>query len=49
VPIARDSAVLEAGIDANITKRLTLGLTYSGQYGSGVRDNAVLGNILWKF
>ncbi|MBX3907529.1 autotransporter domain-containing protein, partial [Burkholderia cepacia] len=49
VPIARDSAVLEAGIDANITKRLTLGLTYSGQYGSGVRDNAILGNILWKF
>ncbi|HIC7215319.1 TPA: autotransporter domain-containing protein, partial [Burkholderia stabilis] len=49
VPIARDSAVLEAGIDANITKRLTLGLTYSGQFGSGVRDNAVLGNILWKF
>ncbi|KVH56874.1 hypothetical protein WS89_23165 [Burkholderia sp. MSMB1072] len=27
VPIARDSAVLEAGIDANVTKRLTLGLT----------------------
>ncbi|RQR24950.1 autotransporter domain-containing protein, partial [Burkholderia sp. Bp9143] len=49
VPIARDSAVLEAGIDAAITKRLTLGLTFSGQYGSGVRDNAVLGNILWKF
>ncbi|MCA3932948.1 autotransporter domain-containing protein, partial [Burkholderia sp.] len=49
VPIARDSAVLEAGIDATITKRLTLGLTYSGQYGSGVRDNAILGNILWKF
>ncbi len=49
VPIARDSAVLEAGIDANVTKRLTLGLTYSGQYGSGVRDNAILGNILWKF
>ncbi|RQR45360.1 autotransporter domain-containing protein, partial [Burkholderia sp. Bp9140] len=49
VPIGRDSAVLEAGIDASITKRLTLGLTFSGQYGSGVRDNAVLGNILWKF
>ncbi|HDR8862172.1 TPA: autotransporter domain-containing protein, partial [Burkholderia territorii] len=49
VPIARDSAVLEAGIDAAITKRLTLGLTFSGQYGGGVRDNAVLGNILWKF
>ncbi len=49
VPIARESAVVEVGVDASITKRLTLGLTLSGQYGSGVRDNAILGNILWKF
>ncbi|MGG2047311.1 autotransporter-associated beta strand repeat-containing protein [Burkholderia gladioli] len=49
VPIARDAAVVELGIDANLTRRLKLGLTYSGQYGSGVRDNAVLGNLLWKF
>ncbi|KGR96197.1 autotransporter domain-containing protein [Burkholderia sp. ABCPW 111] len=49
VPIARDSAVLELGIDASVTKNLTLGVSYSGQYGSGVRDNAVLGNALWRF
>ncbi|PCE32533.1 autotransporter domain-containing protein [Burkholderia ubonensis] len=49
VPIARDSAVLELGLDASVTKNLTLGVSYSGQFGSGVRDNAVLGNILWKF
>ncbi|KWF08630.1 autotransporter domain-containing protein [Burkholderia ubonensis] len=49
VPIARDSAVLELGVDASVTKNLTLGVSYSGQFGSGVRDNAVLGNILWKF
>ncbi|WP_186238331.1 autotransporter domain-containing protein, partial [Burkholderia gladioli] len=49
VPIARDAAVVELGVDANLTQRLKLGLTYSGQYGSGVRDNAVLGNLLWKF
>ncbi|AOJ06751.1 autotransporter outer membrane beta-barrel domain-containing protein [Burkholderia mayonis] len=49
VPIARDSAVLELGIDASVTKNLTLGVSYSGQYGSGVRDNAVLGNVSWRF
>jgi outer membrane autotransporter protein len=49
VPIARDGAVLEAGIDANLAKRLTRGLTYSGQDGSGVRGDAILGNIPWKF
>ena len=49
VPIARDSAVLEVGLDASVTKNLTLGVSYSGQFGSGVRDNAVLGNILWRF
>ncbi len=49
VPIARDAAVMELGLDASLTQRLSLGLTYSGQYGGGVRDNAVLGNLLWKF
>jgi len=49
VPIARNSAVLEVGLDASVTKNLTLSVAYSGQFGSGIRDNAVLGNILWRF
>uniref|UniRef100_UPI0015CE6FD4 autotransporter outer membrane beta-barrel domain-containing protein n=1 Tax=Burkholderia guangdongensis TaxID=1792500 RepID=UPI0015CE6FD4 len=49
VPLARDSAVLELGLDVNATKNLTLGVSYSGQFGNSMHDNALLGNILWKF
>ncbi|TPM38102.1 autotransporter domain-containing protein [Mesorhizobium sp. B2-3-4] len=38
-PIARDAAVVEAGIDLAVSGRATLGLTYSGQFGSGSTDN----------
>jgi outer membrane autotransporter protein len=38
VPVARDAAVVEAGIDAAIAPDLKLGLSYSGQFGGGTRD-----------
>lgn len=38
-PIARDAAVIEAGIDLAVSGKATLGLTYSGQFGSGSTDN----------
>lgn len=38
-PIARDAAVIEAGLDFAVTGKATLGLTYSGQFGSGSSDN----------
>ncbi|HEY4352861.1 MAG TPA: autotransporter outer membrane beta-barrel domain-containing protein [Paraburkholderia sp.] len=43
VPIARDTAVVELGVDASLAKDLTLGVAYSGQYGGGSHDNAILG------
>ncbi|KWN71146.1 hypothetical protein WM24_04580 [Burkholderia ubonensis] len=49
VPIARDSAVLEVGVDAAVTKNLSLGLSYSGQIGGSISDHALYGNLLWKF
>ncbi|MGN6772489.1 MAG: autotransporter outer membrane beta-barrel domain-containing protein, partial [Rhizobiaceae bacterium] len=39
VPIAKDAAVLEAGLDFAISDRATLGLSYSGQFGSNATDN----------
>ena len=40
VPIAKDAAVIEAGLDFGITEKATLGLSYSGQIGSGgTRDH----------
>ncbi|WP_325095493.1 autotransporter outer membrane beta-barrel domain-containing protein, partial [Burkholderia contaminans] len=49
VPIARDAAVLEVGVDAAVTKNLSLGLSYSGQLGRHISDHALYGNLLWKF
>lgn len=49
VPIARDSAVVELGLDVSVGKNATVGVPYSGQYGSGYRDNAIQGNLLWRF
>lgn len=38
VPIARDSAVVEAGLDFNMSANATLGLSYTGQFGGGTVD-----------
>lgn len=49
VPIAKDAAVLEAGLDFAIRRDLTLGVSYSGQVGDGVKDHGVKASLLWKF
>jgi fibronectin-binding autotransporter adhesin len=36
VPIAGDSALIEAGFDLNVTEAATMGVSYQGQFGSGV-------------
>ena len=41
--------LLEAGVDADVSKSVTLGLGYSGQFGNKARDNAIKANILWRF
>ena len=49
VPIARDAAVIEAGLDYAITPSATLGVTYGGQFGSGVTDQSVKANFNVRF
>jgi subtilase-type serine protease len=49
VPIGRDAAVIEAGLDFNASKNLTLGVSYSGQIGSGTQDNSAQAKLTWKF
>jgi fibronectin-binding autotransporter adhesin len=49
VPIARDAAVIEAGLDYAITPNATLGVTYGGQFGSGMSDQSVKANFNVKF
>jgi outer membrane autotransporter protein len=49
VPIARDAAVLEAGLDFAVSDNATLGVSYTGQFGNGARDNGAKANLSVKF
>ncbi|WP_258584586.1 autotransporter outer membrane beta-barrel domain-containing protein [Mesorhizobium sp. AR02] len=49
VPIARDAAVVEAGLDLKMSANATLGLSYSGQFGGGTTDNGAKANLSVKF
>ena len=47
--LAEDSALIDAGLDFALGERTTAGLSYSGQFGDGVTDNAVKGRFAWIF
>ena len=49
VPIARNAAVIEAGIDYGIMPNATLGVSYGGQFGSGALDQSFRANFNAKF
>jgi outer membrane autotransporter protein len=49
VPIARDSALVEAGLDLAISRNATIGAAYVGQLGDRVQDHAVKGKAVWQF
>ncbi|MDQ8726478.1 autotransporter domain-containing protein [Bradyrhizobium sp. LHD-71] len=49
VPLARDSALVEAGLDLNITPQMTLGVSYLGQLASSTEDHAIKGQFTWRF
>ncbi|MGU3576537.1 autotransporter outer membrane beta-barrel domain-containing protein [Brucellaceae bacterium C25G] len=47
--IGRDTALIEAGFDLKLTPDTLLGLTYQGQFGSGLKQNSVNANLSIKF
>lgn len=49
VPLAEDSAILDAGLDFAISERLTAGVSYTGQWADSVSDNGVKGRLTWLF
>jgi outer membrane autotransporter protein len=49
VPIARNAAAVEAGLDFALSPAATFGVTYGGQFGSGVIDQSVKANFNVKF
>ncbi|MFA6140369.1 MAG: autotransporter outer membrane beta-barrel domain-containing protein, partial [Hyphomicrobium sp.] len=49
VPLARDSALVDAGLDVALGPSATLAVGYAGQLGSEVADHAVTGRLDWNF
>lgn len=49
VPIAENAVVLGAGVDLHLTKRATFGVSFEGQYGDSISDNAVRGTLSVMF
>lgn len=49
VPLARDAAVIEAGIEGAITPSASFGLAYRGLVGDGVDDHGLQGRVTWRF
>ncbi len=49
VPLAEDTALIEAGLNLALGLNTTAGISYSGQFGDGVQDNAVKGRLTWLF
>ncbi len=48
-PIARDAALVELSLDANVSRNTTVALGYGGQFGNGNRDQTGSVTLRWKF
>ena len=49
VPIDRDAFVSEASLDYAVSQRLTVGVSYAGQYGRQASDTAFKGHVNVSF
>ena len=49
VPIARDAAVIEAGLDVSFSQNVKLSIAYDGQFAADARDNGFKSEFSWKF
>jgi outer membrane autotransporter protein len=48
-PLARNAALIEAGLDIVIADGATLGVSYDGEIASDVEDHGVSGRFNWRF
>lgn len=48
-PIARNAALLEAGLETSMGRSGTVGLSYAGQFGSGTQDHSATLAARWAF
>jgi outer membrane autotransporter protein len=48
-PLAKDNAVIEAGLDFAVSTAATLGIAYQGKLASGAQDHGVRANLAVRF
>jgi outer membrane autotransporter protein len=48
-PIARDAALIEAGLDLRVGRATTVGIAYQGEFGDGTRQNGVMAQVNVRF
>ncbi|MBO4224842.1 autotransporter domain-containing protein, partial [Bradyrhizobium neotropicale] len=49
VPLARNAALVEGGLDLRVTPQASVGISYVGQLADGVQDHSVKGSFAWRF
>lgn len=49
VPLAKNVAVLEAGVETQRRPNLSLGASCAGQFGNGLQDHGFKVNLNWSF
>ncbi|UGY13180.1 autotransporter domain-containing protein [Bradyrhizobium septentrionale] len=49
VPLARNAALVEGGLDLKITPLASLGIAYVGQLADRVQDHSVKASFGWRF
>jgi outer membrane autotransporter protein len=49
VPIARDAALVEAGVDLRLSRRAKLSLNYAGELAASAQTHSVKGGFTWNF
>jgi outer membrane autotransporter protein len=49
VPIDKDTIVLDPGLEADINKAVSFGVSYSGRYGDRATDHGALASLNWRF
>ncbi|MDN7421330.1 autotransporter domain-containing protein [Burkholderia dolosa] len=49
LPLARDAATLDTGVEFALTRDVSARVSYAGQYGARYHEHAVQGHVTWTF
>lgn len=49
VPLVQDAALVKVGVQTHLTKRLRIGISYTGQYGGHYSESGLKGSLSWVF